>query len=214
MHDVYDRHMAHGWRGDPPRDDDEARARVIGAAMRCIDRHGAAKTGLSDVAAELGVTRQTVYRLFPSTDDLLLAVAADAADAYLDRMAAHIGAIGDPVDAVVEGLAFTLERLPHERFLGILLTTGRSDVFLKGVTSPQAVEFGRSMLDRMAVDWAAHGYGDDELDDLAEFGLRMFQSLVLEPLPGSDPDVLRAYLRRWVGPAVRAPRTTRQGTAP
>lgn len=197
--------MARGWGGNPPQNDDEARARIIEAAMRCIDRFGPTKTGLSDVATELGVTRQTVYRLYSSTDDLLLAVAGAAADTFLDRLEARTAAITDPVEALVEGIGFAIEQLHEERFLGILLTTGRSTAFLKGVTSEQAVEFSRSMLLRMAVDWNAAGYEGDDLDGLAQFGLRVLQSLIFDPPAVDGPDELRAYVRRWFGPAIVLP---------
>jgi AcrR family transcriptional regulator len=195
--------MARGWQGKPPRDDDEARERIIEAAMRCIDRYGPHKTGLSDIAGELGVTRQTVYRLYKSSDDLLLAVSAAAADDYLDRLAAHVADLSERGDAIVEGIAYTFERLPHEPFLVPLLTMGRSEVFLRGVTSPQAMAFGRAMLARMNVDWVAGGYDADELDELIEFGLRVLQSLVLDPRPKRSRAELRAFLQRWVAPAVR-----------
>lgn len=196
--------MARGWQGNPPRDDEAARTRIIEAAMTCIDRFGPHKTGLSDVAAELGVTRQTVYRHYRSTDDLLLAVGAAAADEFLDRLAARVGDLDDPADAIVEGIAFTLERLPQEPHLGLLLTAGRSELFLKNVTSAQAMAFGRGMLERMNVDWAAAGYDDAQLDGLVEFGLRILQSLVLDPGRKRTRAQLRAYLQRWVAPAVRA----------
>ncbi|HNN48194.1 MAG TPA: TetR family transcriptional regulator, partial [Marmoricola sp.] len=48
----------HGWGGNPPESDAAARQRIIDAAAACIDRHGVAKTTLSDVAQELGVTGQ------------------------------------------------------------------------------------------------------------------------------------------------------------
>jgi AcrR family transcriptional regulator len=201
--------MARGWRGDPPRDDEDARERVIEAAMRCIDRYGPQKTALSDVANELGVTRQTVYRLYPSTDDLFVAVGAAAADSYLDRLAAHLTDVTDPVDAVVEGIAFTCERLPRDPFLGALLATGRSDAFLAAVTSPQAMAFGHAMLARTDVDWAAEGYEADDLDGLVEFTLRVLSSLVLDPpRPRRTRAQLRAFLRRWVAPAIRNADTT------
>lgn len=198
--------VARGWGGDPPQDDDEARSRILGAAVRCVDRYGPEKTGLSDVATELGVTRQTVYRHFASTDDLLLAVAATAADGFLDRLARHVAGLDDPAEAFVEGLAFTFEQLPKERLLGLLLTTGRSEVFLRGVTSAEGVAFSRQMLDRMAVDWEAAGYRTDgDLDALAGYGLRMLQSIILEPPPRTSKAQLRAYLRRWFAPAIVAP---------
>jgi AcrR family transcriptional regulator len=194
--------MPRGWGGSPPNDDDEARERIIDAAMRCIEQYGPTKTGLSDVATELGITRQTVYRLYASTDDLLIAVAETSVETYLDRLAAHVATITDPAEAVAEGIAFTIERLPRERFLGILLTTGRSEVFLKGVTSKLGIAFSRSMFARMVVDWEAYGFDDEQLDGLAEFALRMLQSFVLDPTPGRSRSDLRAFLRRWVAPAI------------
>lgn len=199
--------MVRGWRGNPPRDDDEARQRIIDAAMRCIDLYGPHKTGLSDVATELGITRQTVYRLYPSTDDLLLAVATEAVDVYLDRLAAHVAELTDPGDAVVESIAYTVERLPQERFLGLLLNTGRAETFRTGVTSPEALAFGHSMLARTNIDWAAHGYDRKALDGLVQFGVRVLQSLVLDPLPRQNPKRLREFLQRWLTPAIRS--TTR-----
>jgi AcrR family transcriptional regulator len=193
----------HGWRGDPPGSETEARERIVGAATRCVDRYGPGKTGLSDVAAELGVTRQTVYRYFAGTDDLLAAVASLAADSYLDGLARHLAQVTDPVEVVVEALAFTIERLPEERYLGVLLTPGRSGRFFAGVTSPEAIEFARSLLKRTAVDWQKAGYGRAELDELGEFTLRVLQSLILDPgTPRRSGSALRGFLRRWVGPAI------------
>ena len=193
----------HGWRGDPPGSEAEARERIVGAAMRCVDCYGPGKTGLSDVAHELGVTRQTVYRYFAGTDDLLAAVARSAADSYLDGLARHLAQVTDPVEAVVEALAFTIERLPEERYLGVLLTSGRSGRFFAGVTSPEAIGFARSLLARTAVDWGKAGYGRAELGELAEFALRMLLSLVLDPgTPRRSGPALRGFLRRWAGPAI------------
>jgi AcrR family transcriptional regulator len=193
----------HGWRGDPPGSEAEARERIVGAAMRCVDRYGPAKTGLSDVAHELGVTRQTVYRYFAGTDDLLAAVARSAAGSYLDGLARHLAQVADPVEAVVEALASTIERLPEERYLSVLLTAGRSGRFFVGVTSPAAIDFACSLLERTAVNWDEVGYGRAELDELGEFALRVLQSLVLDPgAPPRSGPALRGFLRRWVGPAI------------
>ena len=196
--------MARGWRGNPPLNDEEARARIVAATLRCVERYGPEKTGLSDVATELGVTRQTVYRLFASTDELLAAVGRTAAGRYLDRLERHVAALTEPADAIIEAIAYTFERLPRERDMVLLLTAGRSEVFLKGVTSADGIAFGRAMVARMNVDWQVHGFDDAALDGLVEFALRVLQSLVLDPpTPKRTRAQLRAFLSRWVAPAIR-----------
>src|SRR5437868_1687064 len=103
----------HGWSGAAPASDDEAVDRILAAACRAIDARGA-DVSISDVARMLGVTRQTVYRYFPSTETLLLAAATKAAADYLDRLADRLAGITDPTEAVVEGIATTLEWLPND----------------------------------------------------------------------------------------------------
>jgi AcrR family transcriptional regulator len=192
-----------GWAGNPPTDDQEARARIVAAAMACVDRHGPTKTGLSDVAAALGITRQTVYRHFASTDELLEAVAQAGADSYLDELQSHLEPIRDPAGLVVEAIAHTVERLPKDPYVGVLLTPGRTEMFWRGATSELARRFGRAMLTRTNVDWSSLGFSEQQLDGLVEFSLRLLASLITEPNPdhAAGPE-LRAYLERWVAPAI------------
>jgi AcrR family transcriptional regulator len=192
-----------GWGGDPPADDAEARTRIVEAAIRSLDRDGLNRTGLAAVAKELGITRQTVYRQFASTEELFSAVAQFAADEYLDRLAAHLTDLPEPAGKVIEAIAYAVEELPKERYVGLLLVTGHADLFAEGVCSPIALEFGRSMLTRMGVDWEALGFEHDELNGLIEFALRMMLSLVLDPTtPQRSGRELRSFLRRWVAPAL------------
>ena len=114
----------HGWSGAAPASDDEAIARILDAASKAIDARGA-DFSIADVARTLGVTRQTVYRYFPSTDALLVAAAVHAADDFLDRLAAHLQGITDPAEAVTEGIATALEWLPKDKHLGLLIVPGR-----------------------------------------------------------------------------------------
>ena len=194
----------HGWSGSAPASDEEAVARILAAASKAIDTHGA-DISIADVARTLGVTRQTVYRYFPSTDALLSAAATNAASSYLDRLADHLAGITDPADAAVEGIASTLEWLPRDKHVGLLLGPDRAGAFSADVTSDVAVDFARTMLGRFDVNWAGLGYTDADLDELAEHLLRIIQSFVIDPgrPPRTGPQ-LRRYLRRWVAPALTA----------
>jgi len=192
----------HGWSGSAPASDEEADARILAAASKAIDTHGA-DISIADVARTLGVTRQTVYRYFPGTDALRAAAATNAAASYLDRLADHLAGITDPAEAVVEGIATTLEWLPGDKHMGLLLGPDRAGAFSADVTSDIAVRLARTMLGRFDVDWVGIGFSKDDLDELAEHLRRVVQSFVIDPgRPPRRAAKLRRYLRRWVAPAL------------
>ncbi len=194
----------HGWQGDPPRTEELARERIIAATTRCIDRMGVPKTTLSNVAEELGVTRQTVYRYFPSLAELLSAVAETGAASFLDRMTAHLAGVETPLEVVVEATVFALQEIPGEPRIGLLLQADDQDLFGRGVTSSAAFELGAGVLRSTPVDWAAAGvHSDDDFAELAEVMMRLMVSFLQHPpaAPRSPDDVGR-FVRRWLGPAL------------
>jgi AcrR family transcriptional regulator len=198
----------HGWGGRPPRDDAEARDRILRATRARLAE--ARTTSTSEVAELLGVTRQTVYRYFATTEELLNAAAMDAvADLQADlvkHVVHHLAATGgDAGDAVVEVVAYVYEHLRDDSALNRLIAPGRISTTLAGLTAPDAIALGRSLLAGFPVDWAAAGLDATAQRELVEHLLRTLQSLVIDPgHPERSPDELRAYLTRWIAPAVRA----------
>lgn len=197
----------HGWGGRPPASDAEARQRIVDATARCIDRHGAAKTTLSDVAVELGVTRQTVYRHFGRISDIIGEVAAQGAESFVDLMIAHLQGITDPAEAVVEGMVFCVRTIPAEPRLSLLLQLDDTTAFGRGTTTQQTITYGAQMLRRFPVDWTTAGVEDEDLKGLAEIIMRLLASLLQHPgQPPHDEEGLRTFLTRWLAPALSAAR--------
>ncbi|TDC71815.1 TetR family transcriptional regulator [Actinomadura sp. GC306] len=193
----------HGWGGRPPASDAEARQRIIDATARCVDRHGVTKTTLSDVANELGVTRQTVYRHFDRISDIIGEVAAQGAESFVDQLIAHLQGIGDPAEAVVEGMVFCVRTIPTEPRLSLVLQLGDSSAFGRGATTADTIAYGAEMLQRFPVDWAAAGIGEDDLNGLAEVIMRLLTSLLQHPSRQTQDEArLRALLDRWLAPAI------------
>lgn len=193
-----------GWGGDPPDSDEEATRRIVDTAVDLIGQTGSA-INIADVAESLGVIRQTVYRYFPSADALMRAAAIASVDGFLDRLTQHVRGIEDPVDAMTEGVVYTLAGVRRTPHLGILLTGTYSSLHPDGITSDEAQAFGIMMISRFDVDWERYGYDDASLRELVEFVLRTMQSFFVSP--GSPPrsdDELRRYLRRWMGTAIIA----------
>lgn len=198
----------HGWGGHPPSDDTEARARILAAARARLTEAGSTST--SEVAEILAVTRQTVYRYYGSTEDLLNAAAMEAVAELTSRLVDHVRrhlaeGDGDAGDAVVEVVAFVFEHLRGDPALNHLIAPGRISSTLAGLTAPSSIALGRSLLAGFPVDWAAAGLEGDVQRELVEHLLRTLQSLVLDPgEPERSGAELRTYLQRWVAPGVRA----------
>ncbi|MFT4200214.1 TetR/AcrR family transcriptional regulator [Gordonia sp. (in: high G+C Gram-positive bacteria)] len=192
----------HGWGGNPPVDDEEAVARILAATRECIDETGPA-TSLADVARQLGVTRQTVYRYFPSTGDLLAATAMGAVGGLLDRVAAELADYTRPDEAVVKGLVVVMSALANDDYVGLVLRGDQLSLPVVGdFTSEVGQGFAREMMGRMAVDWPSWGLGERQLADISEIILRTLQSLVLDDGKRDRAD-LAAFLDRWAGAAIR-----------
>jgi AcrR family transcriptional regulator len=203
------RMRSHGWAGNTPASDEEAIERILDAADKIIEERGSAMR-IADVARALGVTRQTVYRYFPGTEALLVTTAMRSADGFLDHLAARLEGVTDPVAAMIEGIAFAIERLASDNQVAPVLSQRRRGGQPASIVSDTALAFGRSMLHRLDVDWERHGFDDAALDELSEFGLRVLHSFLADPgrPPRSGAD-LRRYLTRWIGPAVAYPQLAR-----
>ena len=75
---------------------DDARLRILDAAGRCIERRGDTQIRMAEVADDAGVVRSTVYRYFPTRDELLLGLVLTRIDAALARLVRSLRRPDDP----------------------------------------------------------------------------------------------------------------------
>ncbi len=194
-----------GWRGSPPKNDEDARDRIVEAASRSVDRLGAGGFSLSEVALELGISRPTVYRYFTSSDELLSAVGQYVMTEFSEQLRAHLSKFTDPAEWIVEGIATPIEWIPLRPQLTLFLTAGRSQPFVTGFTSSIAVEKTREAIRLAPVNWADAGLSHEEIDELVDLMLRLIASMLVDPPdPPRTGASLRRYLRRWIAPALIA----------
>ncbi|MGV0741796.1 TetR/AcrR family transcriptional regulator [Mycolicibacterium sp. XJ870] len=193
-----------GWDGDPPSNDEEAARRIVATAVNLIAQSGT-DVSIAEVAAELGVIRQTVYRYFPTAEALMRAAALASVDGFLDRLAETVQGITDPAEAMTEGVLFTLEEIVRTPHLGIMLSEPYLHAHSGTLASDEAQAFGRRMLKRFDVDWDKYGYDEPAQRELVEFTLRTMLSFFVAPNePTRSRDELRRFIRRWLGGAILA----------
>jgi AcrR family transcriptional regulator len=194
----------HGWQGNPPGTEAEARQRIIAATLTCLDQFGPTKTTLSDVAAELGVTRQTVYRYYTNLSELLGAVAQAGLADFIDRMTRHLAAFSTPVEVAIESVVYAVRTIPGDERIGALFQAGDTELFSRDATSALAFSVGADLLRALDLDWSEIGVADQELEGLAEILMWLFVSFLQSPVdPPRTEDELRALVRRWLGPALQ-----------
>jgi AcrR family transcriptional regulator len=95
----------------------EARSRLLGTASRLFYTEGLHSVGIDRIVAEAQVTRATLYRHFPSKDDLVVAYLTEADKMIRDQVGAardHGGTPADVVRAVAESIAAGI-RMPGFR---------------------------------------------------------------------------------------------------
>jgi AcrR family transcriptional regulator len=78
----------------------EARTRLLGTASRLFYTEGLHSVGIDRIVAEARVTRATLYRHFPSKDDLVVAYLTEADALIRGQVDAAVGRGGAPADVV------------------------------------------------------------------------------------------------------------------
>lgn len=182
------------WNSDPPKTAAEASRRLLDAARDCLERFGP-RAGLSDVARQVGVTRQTVYRYFTDADALFRSAAALSSGGFLERLRAQVDLQPTFVDRAIECVVFAVAEIPADPHLGKLGLSG-DDFDLMGLWTS---DFVQEELRRIGADAPA-----ETIDAVAELLMRLMHSLLYAPGPPRSPAELRTALRGWLEPVLSA----------
>lgn len=194
------------------------RERILDGAMAAIARHGLAKLGMRDVSQSAGVSRGTLYRYFPSREELLQSLAAFERQRFRARAEAAL-ATAPPgtsrlevalqlvttyvrehpaIQRVIETEpAFVLGYLRAE-FPTLRATTGTFLAPLLAQTDP--VRRGLATTDQL-VDWmtrvmiSAVLFPDPDPDRMAQ-ALTAVYRLLQVPAPRRPPAARRAQRRK------------------
>jgi AcrR family transcriptional regulator len=97
-------------------------ARVLAATVACLGRWGLAKTTLDDIAREAGLSRATVYRLFPGGKDIVVRAAIAAEVTRFEHgLRARLAGLDDLEDVLVGAVTYATSTLRQHVALQFLL---------------------------------------------------------------------------------------------
>jgi AcrR family transcriptional regulator len=103
---------------------DETRRRVLEGAYECIARRGMAKTTVDDVAGASGVSRATIYRLFPGgKEEVLRETVGWEMDRFFLRLGEELGDAADFPEFLARALPLARRELLEHAVLQKVLET-------------------------------------------------------------------------------------------
>lgn len=195
------------WGGHPPSDEAEAQQRLLEAALTCVQKYGLAKLNIKRVAEEVGVTRQTVYRYFPSTEALVTAVSFSVGGDVLDGLQQHIGHCPDFKQKVLESVFYLTRKIPGDPFLSQYFSAQAADASnIRQVFEAAPLEYSFRAIKSMYSNDKISAREEKWLRGLAEHALRLVLALIMAPSQHTRTDqALRQYLDRWLRPALTPP---------
>lgn len=179
----------------------ELRERLLESAYEAVARYGLAKTTVEDVVKVSGVSRATVYRVFPGgKDELLRAAVGWEMGRFFARLAEAVAGATDFATLVEEGIAFAHAAVGQHEVLQKVLVT-EPDRLLPLLTTEQErplafiTAFLLPYLERE--ERVGRVRDDVDLAESADFVARMILSLITSPGRADldDPTAVRHLVR-------------------
>lgn len=109
------------------------RATLSAAAVGCFERYGVHRTSMADVAEAAGVSRQSVYRLFPTRADLLEYIMGQRIEKMAKRLLKVFSEFDNFEDALIEGSIISIQIGQSDALFAEIVAQGgdhRLDQFL------------------------------------------------------------------------------------
>ena len=108
--------------GDTPSS--HAEGRILDAAKSCCERWGFAKVTIEDIALESGVSRATLYRLFPGGKDVLFdALRVRELEEFFALLASQVETTDNLEDLLVATVVAATRELQADKHLALMMAS-------------------------------------------------------------------------------------------
>ena len=101
---------------------------MLDATKACCERWGIAKVTVDDIAAEAGVSRATLYRMFPGGKDVLFdALRVHRLENFFMRLSGHVDGAADLEELLVRTVVYATNELRSDEHLALMLAAEPGD---------------------------------------------------------------------------------------
>jgi AcrR family transcriptional regulator len=180
--------------------------RVIDATLACLARHGTLKTTVDDIARQTGVSRATVYRVFPGGRDEVLGAVVDTEMARLfSALGVRLGEAENLAEALVVGVVETSTRIREHAALAYLVE--HEPEMVLGHLAFDESDRLLVAASRFTAPFLARWMSPPEAERVAEWATRIVLSYAVSPSAAvdmTDPVHVTRLIETFVLPGVRA----------
>ncbi len=189
-----------------PHAESPHRDRIIDGALACLARFGTSKTTVEDIARQSGLSRATVYRVFPGGRDELLAAVIDTEAARLfSALGVRLGTAHSLPEALAGGIAEASARLRDHAALRYLVE--HEPELILGHLAFEDYENLLEVASSFTAPFLARWMRQDEAERVAEWAARVVLSYAVSPSDRTDlaePDHADAFVRTFMLPGIEA----------
>ncbi len=182
---------------------EEQESSILTAATTEFTTAGVRQANMDTIAKAAGVSRSTLYRRFPSKDNLLIALANLVFERGMTELEAAIDGLA-PRDAVIEAFAHGAEMIENDPLLHRMVI---DDAEVRGLTAGMSGLFIDMVTQRVAGSLRAAGatMPDQDLLYAVELHVRLVISYLEVPLADESrrtPGAARDLAARFLAPMV------------
>lgn len=174
---------------------------ILDAAQRCRQRWGIAKVTMDDIVAESGISRATIYRLYPGGKDVLFeALRVRFLEEFFERLRAEIQGAISLEDLLVRAVVCATRELRADGDLALQLSTepGETVSELTVAGLPRIIRMANTLLLPFAAPYIEVATARAMIDALARLVISMFLA-PSDHLSFEDEESARSI----IGPLIR-----------
>jgi AcrR family transcriptional regulator len=194
---------------------DSAEVRVLDAAQHCCERWGIAKVTIDDIAAAAGVSRATIYRMFPGGKDVLFeALRVRELEDFFTVLRAQVEGTDSLEDLLVRTVVVATRELRADDHLALMLAsepgTMLGQLTVEGV--PRIIRMATAFLAPLADPYLDRAASRALIDVLARLTISYFLA-PSDTVDLGDEDSARRFLTPILQPFTN-PSIPAEGVAP
>jgi len=116
-------------KSDDPGEASPVRARIVDAALKRFEQFGFRRTGMAEIARDVGVAPGTLYRYFESKQDLFLTVVRTENRRWIERARAALAEPGTVMERLARLGAASVERYREHSLAASILQRDAEIIF-------------------------------------------------------------------------------------